>query len=156
MRLKTLIVPAFILCLLALAVWQTSQALPGLIFEVICHSVVLCFSYKSYRLWAGLLWAIIGALNTSVLLYEAGQIWLGAAVGISLQLWKGPQLPRYNLFHPAQGVHQMCCPAMGHHLRRCVTMLAAIYATLCHLRPLPSVSGVALPLDITADDCLQA
>ena len=81
MRPKTLIVHAFLLCLLALVVWQTSRALPGFIFEVICHSVVLCFSYQSYRLCVGYYRS-----PKHVCPAEAGQIWLCAAVGISLWL----------------------------------------------------------------------
>ena len=147
MRLGTLILPVCFLCLLAGVIWPTGHAVPGLLSELRALSIDIHQSPDDFVLWISVAWGALRALLTFALLVLAGQIWLGLAYAVCLQLCRGLRSPAYVSFElqPAEDAHWMY---YIHGIRHCVSMPAAMQPTLCRLRRLPFVFGVALPLAI--------
>ena len=156
MRLITLILPAILLCLLVPVVRRTAHAVPSQLSELRDLFTDIYESPNDFWLWMNVAWGAITALLTSYLLYLAVTTWLGLAYAVCLQLWRGLRSPAYVSLElqPAEDAHRIC---YIHGIMHCVTMPAATQPTLCHLRLLPFVFGVASFLAIvTANDCLQA
>lgn len=97
MRLDTLIVPVLFLCLLALAIWKTSHALPGYSLDIIGHLIDLSHSPYDNWLWLDLLWGLITPRLTLTILYLAISMFLGTAYGVYMQLQNGSRLLTYVL-----------------------------------------------------------
>ena len=93
MRLRTLVLPACLLCLFAPVVWQTSHALPGLVSDLLGLFIDASHSPYDFRPWLDVLWSVISALLTFPFPGLAGGIWLGLSGGVCVQLFRGLRSP---------------------------------------------------------------